>query len=139
MALNYNKIVMAGRVATAHEVKQTPTGKSVLNFRLAVNRRFSGAENTESDFFSCQAWGNTAEFIGKYFPKGSAIFITGHLQNRSWEKDGVKHSVTEIIVDEANFVESKNEASATVAAAPAKAPAPAPHFEEIKDDADLPF
>lgn len=137
MALNFNKVILAGRLTAAPEVKQTQSGKAVCNFRVAVNRRFSNGENTESDFFPCQAWGNTAEFIGRYFPKGAAICVTGRIQNRTWEKDGQKHTTTEVIVEEANFVESKSDAQ-TVAQAPAPSAAPL-SFTPVSDDSDLPF
>lgn len=143
MALNFNKVIIAGRLTAAPEVKQTQTGKAFCNFRIAVSRKFTQGEHPESDFFPCQAWGNTAEFIGKYFPKGAAICVVGRLQNREWEKDGTKRTVTEIVVDEANFVESKSEATAVAPApqTPYNNPTPtAPlAFTPVADDADLPF
>ena len=138
MALNLNKVILAGRLTAAPEVKQTQAGKTVCNFRLAVSRKFTTqGEHPESDFFPCQAWGNTAEFIGRYFPKGAAICVTGRIQNRTWEKDGQKHTTTEVIVEEANFVESKGEAQ-TIAQAPAPSAAPL-SFTPVSDDSDLPF
>lgn len=148
MALNFNQSILSGRVATVPEVKQTQTGKSVVNFRLAVNLRFSKGENTESDFFSVRAWGGIADLVGRYFTKGSAICVVGHLQNRNWEKDGAKHYETYIEADQVYFVESKGykdpvtmpyEVAGQPAPVPAPALAPAPHFEEIKTDDDLPF
>ena len=141
MSLNLNKTILAGRLVAAPEVKQTQNGKAVCNFRIAVSRRFTTqGEHPESDFFPCQAWGNTAEFIGRYFPKGAAICVTGRIQNRTWEKDGQKHTTTEVIVEEANFVESKIDAQTVAQAqAPSAAQNNAPKFEEIKTDDDLPF
>lgn len=138
MALNLNKVILAGRLTAAPEVKQTQNGKAVCNFRIAVSRRFTTqGEHPESDFFPCQAWGNTAEFIGRYFPKGAAICVTGRIQNHTWEKDGQKHATTEVIVEEANFVESKSDAQ-TAAQAPAPSAAPL-SFKPVSDDSDLPF
>ena len=155
MALNLNKVILAGRVATATEVKQTASGASVCSFRIAVNRRVSGGDHPESDFFSVTAWNNTAEFIGRYFPKGSAILIAGRIQNRSYtDKDGQKRTITDIIAEEAHFVESKSTAEANAYKDPVTHPyevagqtipapinpsSPAPAFEEIKGDEDLPF
>lgn len=127
-------------MTAAPEVKQTSTGKSVCNFRLAINRPFTKGDHPESDFFPCHAWGATAEFIGKHFSKGSAICVIGRLQNRSWEKDGIKHMVTEVNVDEANFVESKSETTA-IAPVPQVTydPSTPISFTTVADDSDLPF
>lgn len=155
MSLNLNKTILAGRLVAAPEVKQTPSGNTVCNLRIAVNRRVSGGDHPESDFFNVTAWNNTAEFIGRYFEKGSAICIVGRIQIRPYtDKDGNKRNLTDIIAEEAHFVESKATAEANaykdpvthpyeVAGQPIPAPfnpvSPPPHFEEIKTDEDLPF
>ena len=112
-ALNLNKVVLAGRITADPELKQTTTGVSVLSFTLAVNRRFSKNEQGEqqTDFISMVAWRQTAEFISKYFRKGSAICVTGSIQTRNWQdQQGQKRYATEVVVDEAMFVDSKGEA-----------------------------
>lgn len=150
MALNLNKVILAGRLATAPEVKQTSTGKAVCNFRLAVNRPFSKGDHPESDFFIIQAWGATAEFVGKHFGKGGAICICGKIQNRSWtDKNGEKQYVTEIIADEVNFVERREykdpvtmpyEVAGQPYTTPTTPTAPQPvEFKPIGNDDDLPF
>lgn len=141
MSLNLNKVILAGRLATAPEVKQTQSGKAVCNFRLAVTRRFSQGEHPEADFFNIQAWCNTAEFIGKYFAKGGAICITGHIQNRNYtDKEGANRWVTDIVADEANFVESRDyKDPVSHPYDVAGQPAPSPSFAEVKADDDLPF
>ena len=155
MSLNLNKTILAGRLVAAPEVKQTQSGNAVCNIRIAVNRRVSGGEHPESDFFSVTAWNNTAEFIGRYFEKGSAICIVGRIQNRSYtDKDGNKRTLTEIVADEAHFVESKATSEANAYKDPTTHPyevagqtvpppvnpvSPPPYFEEIKTDEDLPF
>ena len=155
MALNLNKTILAGRLVAAPEVKQTTNGNTVCNIRIAVNRRVSSGDHPESDFFSVTAWNNTAEFIGRYFEKGAAICVVGRIQNRSYtDKDGNKRTLTEIIAEDAHFVESKATAEANaykdptthpyeVAGQPIPAPvnpvSPPPNFEEIKTDDDLPF
>lgn len=155
MSLNLNKTILAGRLVAAPEVKQTTSGNTVCNLRIAVNRRVSGGDQPESDFLSVTAWNNTAEFIGRYFEKGSAICVVGRIQNRSYtDNDGNKRTLTEIVAEEAYFVESKATAEANaykdqtthpydVAGKPIPSPvnpvSPPPHFEEIKTDDDLPF
>lgn len=115
MALNLNKVILAGRLTAAPELKQTPNGVSVLTFGLAVDRSYAKkGEEKQTDFIDCVAWRQTAEFIAKYFDKGSPLCIIGKLQKRSYDaKDGTKRYVTEVTVDEANFVESKSSKSST--------------------------
>lgn len=100
---------MLGRITKDLELKTTPSGVSVLTFSIAVDRRYQekGADR-KSDFFNCVAWRNEAEFISRFFTKGSAILIEGELQNRSYkDKNGVKKWLTEIIVDRATFTGEK--------------------------------
>ena len=151
MSLNLNKVILAGRLTADPELKQTQSGISVVSFSIAVNRRFASRDaqqgQPEADFFRVTAWRSTAEFIAKYFRKGSAICITGSIQNRNWtDQQGQKHYSTDIVADEANFVESRNSQDSFAPAADAySAPAyatsaqSAPKFEELKTDDDLPF
>ncbi len=152
MSLNLNKVILAGRIVADPELKQTPSGANVVSIRIAVNRSFrsrDAQQQNEADFFNVTAWQNTAEFIAKYFRKGSAICICGRIQNRSWtDQSGQKRYATDIIAEEANFVESRGTQDSASAgygdayAAPAySSPAAnnAPKFEEIKTDDDLPF
>ena len=144
MALNLNKVILAGRIATNPELKTTQTGKSVINFRLAINRKYSQGDHPEADFFNVQAWGATADFIGKYFAKGGAICVIGRIQNRSYtDKEGANRTVTEIIADEANFVESRDYKDPTTMpyeVAGQASPTPAPlAFTQVSGDEDLPF
>ena len=110
---NLNKVIMGGRLTAEPELKQTPSGVSVCTFSIAVNRRLSSkdsAQQTQADFFNITAWRATAEFVSKYFRKGSSICVVGSLQNRTWtDQQGVKHYATDIIADEVNFVDSKGE------------------------------
>lgn len=150
---NVNKIILGGRITSDIELKTTPSGVSVTSFTVAVNRRFCGkdGEQPQADFFNVTAWRQTAEFITKYFRKASSICIVGSIQTRSWEKDGQKHYATEIVADEAYFVDAKGESTVpaqTVYSSPAavlpqipNVPVvqPAPAMEELKDDDELPF
>ncbi len=145
---NFNKVIIGGRLTGDPELKQTPSGVSVVNFTVAVNRRFNkDGEESVADFFTVTAWRQTAEFICKYFRKGSSISIVGNLQSKSWtDQDGNKHYSVSIEVEEASFVDSKSEAPVAVQQA-SSTPAPmpiytgesAPNFEAIADDEDLPF
>lgn len=109
---NFNKVILGGRMTADPELKTTPSGVSVTSFTVAVNRRFSGKseEDTQADFFNVTAWRQTAEFITRYFKKASSICVVGTLQNRSWvDQQGQKRFVTEIVADEAYFVDARTE------------------------------
>lgn len=98
-----NHIVLIGRNARDPEVRVSQSGKSVARFTLAVDRRFS----KETDFLSCVAFGKTAEFLEKYTKKGTKIAVEGRLETGSYEKDGVKHYTTTVVVENVEFAESK--------------------------------
>lgn len=135
---NINKVILGGRISIAPELKQTQTGVSVTSFSIAVNRKVSNGE-TKADFINCVAWRNTAEFVYKYFQKGSSICIVGNLQTRNYEdNNGNKKYVTEVIVDEAYFVDSKGEAQTPNASA-SPTEATEANFVEVGTEDDLPF
>lgn len=142
--LNLNKVVLAGRLTADPELKQTTTGISVTSFTLAVNRKYAKEqEQQQTDFINIVAWRQTAEFISRYFKKGSALCITGSIQVRSWQdQQGQKRYATEVVADEAMFVDSKsdNQPAANGSYVPEAYAQPAtPKFEELNPDDDLPF
>lgn len=144
---NFNKVIIGGRLTSDPELKTTATGVSVTSFTVAVNRRFGNknGEEQQADFINVTAWRQQAELVSKYFHKGSSICIVGSLQTRSWtDNDGNKRYATEVIADEAHFVDSKNDGAATAPAPTTYIPeayttSDAPKFEEITDDEELPF
>lgn len=108
--LNLNKVVLCGRLTADVELKQTQNGIAVATFTLAVNRRAVQGKPQETDFINCQAWRGTAEFVSRYFNRGSAICVTGSIQTRSWNDNyGNKRYATEVVVDEAMFVDSRSD------------------------------
>ena len=152
--LNLNKVVLCGRLTADPELKQTGSGISVVTFTLAINRRYqsrsadgAASQQPQADFISVVAWRQTAEFISRYFRKGSSLCVTGSIQTRSWQdQQGQKRYATEVVADEAMFVDSKTEngggqytPDAYATPSYASAPAQAPKFEELKTDDDLPF
>ena len=163
---NFNKVILGGRMTADPELKTPPSGISVTSFTVAVNRRFGGksGEEAQADFISVTAWRQTAEFITRYFRKANSICVVGSLQTRSWtDQQGQKRFATEIVADEAYFVDAKSEAPQAVQnmgqgyASPAAVQAPAqsympdgygvqapmtqaaPAFEDMADDDELPF
>ena len=120
-----NNVTLMGRLTATPELRQTTTGKTVVSFCIAVERRFDRAT---SDFINIVAWNKTAEFVSKYFTKGDLIALTGSIQTRKYEyKDGNKRTVFEVLADDVSFCSAKREKS------------PEPEFEEIKVSGDLPF
>lgn len=118
---NLNKVILGGRLTSDVELKQTQSGVSVCSFSIAVNRKYAKEGEQQVDFINCQAWRGTAEFISKYFRKGSSICITGAIQTRSWsDQQGNKRYATEVVVDEAMFVDSKTEVQGSEAATPSE-------------------
>ena len=106
MALN--KVIILGRITQDLELKQTPSGVSVLSFTVAVDRSYTKGEEKQSDFISCVAWKERAEFISRYFGKGRMIAVEGQLRTRTYEdKHGSKHYITEVYVDNASFTGEK--------------------------------
>ena len=144
-----NCVTLMGRLVADPELRTTPTGRSVATFRIAVDRSFvRQGEQRQADFITIVAWENTANFVCRYFQKGSMIAIQGRIQTRNYEDaNGAKRTAFEVLASEVSFCGSKaeNGSSATPAApvAPAVAPsyqtATANDFEEITDDEDLPF
>jgi single-strand DNA-binding protein len=102
-----NNVTLVGNMVRDAEIKTTTAQKPVATFTVAVTRKYKTNDKYESDFISCVAWGATAEFIAKYFPKGAKIGIVGSIQTRTYEKDGAKVYVTEVNVSDAEFVERK--------------------------------
>ena len=106
-----NKCMLVGRLTRDPEVRysQGENTSAIARFSIAINRRFKNAEgNYEADFINCVAFGKSGEFVEKYFRKGMAIGVTGRIQTGSYtNKDGVKVYTTDVIVEEAEFVESK--------------------------------
>lgn len=141
--LNLNKTILGGRLTADVELKQTGNGISVCSFNLAVNRR-RVKDKQETDFITCVAWRQTAEFIAKYFKKGSSLCVVGNIQVRKWtDQDGKERFATEVIVDEAMFVDSKSDGEAQQSYIPDayKPTEEAPKFEEVsaEEAAMLPF
>lgn len=127
-----NKVILIGRLTRDPEIRKTQSGKSTATFSLAVDRR---KKDSGADFPECVAWEKIADLLGQYVKKGHKVGITGHLQTRTYDdKKGQKRFVTEVIVDELEFLETKNK---SVFEEPKPAP---PDFAMLEDDDnDLPF
>lgn len=104
-----NKAILVGNLTRDPEQRTTSSGIAVTSFTVAVNRRYKTQDGQQqTDFINCVAWRSTAEFVGKYFTKGMKIGVVGSIQTRTYDdRDGVRRYVTEVVVDEAEFVGSK--------------------------------
>lgn len=127
-----NKVIMTGRLTAEPELKQTPNGVHLCSFSIAQNR----GKDAPPAFFDCVAWRQTAEFICRYFHKGDGIEIVGYLDCRTYNKDGYKRKIVEVVCDDVSFPTGKanREASAPVPYSP-----PPANYEEVYPDDELPF
>ncbi len=115
-----NKAILVGRLTRDPELRTTGSGVSVCSFTIAINRRFKNAEgNYDADFINCVAWRQQAELISKYFTKGRMIGVSGSIQTRNYDRDGQRVYVTEVVVDEVDFVESRPQGESAPASTPA--------------------
>lgn len=116
-----NKVILVGRTVEAIELKKVGDNqKSTITTQLAVGRSYKDSEgNKETDFLTLVAWGKTAEVLVSMTAKGSLVGIEGELRSRSYEKDGVKRYVTEVLVDKVDLLESKAQTEARAKAAQA--------------------
>ncbi len=158
-----NVVAIMGRLVADPQMRQTTTGRSVTSFRIACDRGRKGPDGQSvADFLDVVAWEHTAEFVGRYFQKGSLIAIDGRLQSRQYQdRNGVNRQAVEIVANNVHFCESKRTAASPggqsdPAAKPAgsydrgAAPAPQPAaqptpvededgFVLLEDEGDLPF
>lgn len=160
--MNINKVMLMGRLTSDPELKMSASGIPNVRFSVAVNRRFAkqGEDRPTADFIPCTAFRQTAEFVSKYFKKGSVIIVFGSIQNDNYkDRDGVERRSYTIMVDEVQFGAAKQDSSSMrpaddysqssapvsnpVQSAPASAPTAGVNtefFADIKDIEDeLPF
>ena len=109
-----NKVILMGRMTRDPELRATQNGVSVVTFTLAVGRNFQRqGEERQADFINVVAFRHTAEFVKKYFVKGQLTCVSGSLQTRTWEADGKKNYVTEVIADEVHFTGDRRDGAGT--------------------------
>lgn len=144
-----NVVAIMGRLVKDPELKTTNSGKSVCSFRIANDSGYKDASGqSQTNWLDVTAWGKTAEFVCKYFQKGSLIAIDGRLQTRQYQdKNGQTRTATEIVANNVNFAGSK-ESTRSAEENPAQHPAaaaqrtqgePDADYAPIDDDGDLPF
>lgn len=163
-----NNVILMGRLTADPELRQTQSGISSCRFTIAVNRKFKNKDTDQydADFISCVAWRQTAEFVSRYFSKGSMICVSGSLRTGSYQDKNhsdVTHYTTDVMVDGVEFTGEKKQQGTSNNQQPQQqrpqqqqqqpAPQYTPHnaleeaqswgnlsdFEEILSDGDVPF
>lgn len=107
MARSFNQVVLMGNLTRDPELRNTPSGQSVCNFGLALNRSYKNAEGEwveATDFVDIVAWGPLGERVAQYLTKGRPALVNGRLQSRSWEQDGQKRSKLEVVAFDVTFL-----------------------------------
>ena len=146
--MSINITVLTGRLTSDVELKTTQNGVSVCSFSIAVDRKYKQGEDRQADFINIVAWRGTAEFVSKYFSKGSAIGIEGSIQTRKYtDKNGNNRTAFEVVANNVHFIDSKRSQSGgegNSLPTPENDPLPAfaerlEQFQEVQDDGDLPF
>ena len=144
----FNLVILTGRLTADPELKTTQNGISVCRFSIAVERQYRQGEERQADFINVVAWRSTAEFVSKYFNKGSMIGIEGAIQTRRYQdKDGNNRTAFEVVANNVQFVESKRSQDNGVDVSPPEPkndPLPElaerlAEFEQMSDDEDIPF
>ncbi len=135
-----NLVAIMGRLARDPELRQTATGKNVASFRIACDRGRKDANGqSQADWIDVVAWDRTAEFVCKYFQKGSLIVVDGRLRTRTYQdKTGANRTAVEVVANNLNFAGPKSASTQAETREPDVTP-PAPDYEPIADTGDLPF
>ena len=133
-----NRVELIGRITADPEVKNTASQVAYCSFTVAVDRKYKDQNgNKQSDFITCVAWRKAAEIIGQNFRKGHRIAVVGSLQARTYDdKNGVRHYVTEVLVEDFDFIEHKSSEKKT---APQNITIDDGEAEAEQAIADLPF
>lgn len=111
MAKGFSKVILLGNLTRDVEMRTTASGQNVASFSLAVSRSWRGQDGQQQEqtsFINCVAWGKAGEIIAQYTSKGSALLVSGRLDQRSYEdKEGNKRQAVEVVVEDFNFVGSR--------------------------------
>lgn len=112
MARSVNQVIIMGNLTRDPELRQTPSGQSVVSFSLALNRSYkdqSGEWQEATDYIDVSAWGPLAERVAQYMTKGRRALVQGRLQSRSWEQDGQKRSKVDVLASDVTFLDGRGE------------------------------
>jgi len=143
---NLNKAMIIGHLGRDPEVKYLPSGQSVANFTVATSESWKGKDGTEqekTEWHKIVAFGKLGEICGQYLSKGKQVYIEGRIQTRSWEQDGTKRYMTEIIARDVLFLGARGEGGGGGGGAPAyegpEVDSPSGTGPQSPPDDDIPF
>ncbi len=141
--MSINRVIISGNLTRDPEVRATASGMTIMRIGVAVNDRRKNNQTGQwedyPNFINCTMFGTRAESVARFLSKGSKVSIEGKLRYSSWERDGQKHSSIEVIIDEIEFMSSRNAGSDGAGYGAQPAPmAPAPDAADVYDD-DIPF
>lgn len=144
---NANKVILIGNITRDLELKYTPSGQAVVDFSVAINRRFkdqTGQVQERADFIPVEAWGKQAELIKQYLGKGSSVYVEGRLQQDSWEdkNDGTKKTRLKVVAQQVQFLDRAKAQGAGEGEGgkwSKEAPAKGAKSEEENLDEEIPF
>ena len=131
--MSVNKAILLGNLGKDPEMKYTQSGKAVCNFTLATSEKWKGQDGQKQEsttWHNIQVWGKLAEVMNEYLAKGKQVYIEGRIVNRSYEKDGEKKYISEVVVQNFSFVGNKQDADK---------PTNGNNSQPPDDDEDLPF
>jgi len=127
-----NRVVLVGRMVRDPELRTTTTGKNVVDFTLAVTKKFKPQDGgADADFFRCKAWGGSADYVANYLTKGRLVAVDGRLEQRKYEAAGQNREVLEIVAD---HVQGLDRASVEGSQAPASEGSPDDTFDPYADE-----
>lgn len=140
MAKSINQVILMGRLTRDPELRTTTTGKSVVNFSLAVDK---GGQDAGADFFEIVAWEKLAELVAQYLSKGRRCLVQGRLSQRQWEQDGQKRSRIEVMANDVTFLDGPSGNSEGTSAPASQPTSSEPKADAVVDDeidlSDIPF
>ena len=108
--MSINRIIVVGRLTRDPELRTTSTGKDVVEFSIAVNKRIKPADGPDADFFRVKAWGQTASYVGEYIGRGRLVAVDGRLESRKYtDKEGNAREIVEIVAENVNALDRPKE------------------------------
>jgi single-strand DNA-binding protein len=135
--MSVNSVVLIGRLTRDPDVRTTTSGKQVASFSIAVDRRFKGQDGTDVDFFRITAWGNSADFVGKYLGKGRLVAVEGRLQTSKYnDKDGNPRESVEVVAESVQGLDRPREGGESGGGGYAHSQQSAPAADEYDPFAD---
>src|SRR5579862_2799181 len=143
MARSFNQVTLMGNLTRDPELRTTPSGASVCSFSLALNRSYKNSEGNwqeATDYIDIVAWGPLGERVAQYLTKGRPALVSGRLQSRSWEQDGVKRNKVEVVANDVTFLGGPGGGSSGAPAGadePAAEPAAKPKPSRKAKDEDV--